>query len=74
VPSALIPLFVCDELCAKALHHLGVRPLRAADALRLAADLLWARERPGGRDFARLDERLRTAAIPEGFAVLPEAV
>jgi len=29
---------------------------------------------PGGRDFVCLDERLRTAAILEGFQVLPEAV
>ena len=29
---------------------------------------------PAGKDFVCLDERLRTAAILEGFAVLPEAV
>lgn len=63
-----------DELCARALRLLGVHPLRAADALQLAAALLWAREKPGGRDFICLDERLRTAAVLEGFAVLPEGV
>jgi len=63
-----------DELCARALRLLGVHPLRAADALQLAAALLWAREKPGGRDFICLDERLRTAAVLEGFAVLPQAV
>ena len=63
-----------NEVCAKALRLLGVHPLRAADALQLAAALLWAREMPGGRDFVCLDERLRTAAILEGFQVLPETV
>jgi hypothetical protein len=63
-----------DELCALALRLLAAHPLRAADALQLAAALLWARGRPGGKDFVCLDERLRTAAILEGFAVLPEVV
>jgi len=60
-----------DELCAMALRLLGAHPLRAADALQLAAALLWARGRPAGRDFVCLDERLRTAAILEGFQILP---
>ena len=60
-----------NEVCAKALRLLAVHPLRAADALQLAAALLWAREVPGGRDFVCLDERLRTAAILEGFQILP---
>jgi predicted nucleic acid-binding protein len=63
-----------DELCEIALRLLGVHPLRAADALQLAAALLWARGRPAQKDFVCLDERLRTAAILEGFAVLPETV
>ena len=63
-----------DELCAMALRLLGVHPLRAADALQLAAALLWARGRPARKDFVCLDERLRTAAILEGFTVLPETV
>jgi uncharacterized protein len=63
-----------DELCATALRLLAVHPLRAADALQLAAALLWARGRPARNGFVCLDERLRTAAILEGFAVLPETV
>jgi predicted nucleic acid-binding protein len=62
-----------DAMCAKALRLLGVHPLRAADALQLAAALLWTRDHPGGRDFVCLDERLRTAAAVEGFQVLPAA-
>ena len=63
-----------DEICAMTLRLLGVHPLRAADALQLSAALLWARGRPARKDFVCLDERLRTAAILEGFAVLPETV
>ena len=63
-----------DELCATALRLLATHPLRAADALQLAAALLWAHGAPAGKHFVCLDERLRTAAILEGFAVLPEAV
>ena len=63
-----------DDLCARALRLLGVHPLRAADALQLAAALLWTREKPHGRDFVCLDARLRTAATLEGFVVLPEGV
>ena len=60
-----------DALSALALRLLGVHPLRAADALQLAAAHLWTREKPGGKGFVCLDERLRTAAMLEGFEVLP---
>jgi predicted nucleic acid-binding protein len=46
-------------------------PLRAADALQLAAALVWARKDPKGFSFVCLDQRLRTAARNEGFTVLP---
>jgi len=62
-----------DEMCAKALRLLAVHPLQAADALQLAAALLWTRDHPRGRDFVCLDERLRTAAAAEGFQILPVA-
>jgi len=32
---------------------------------------MWTRNHTGGRDFVCLDERLRTAAILEGFHTLP---
>jgi uncharacterized protein len=47
-------------------------PLRAADALQLAAALVWMEHRPDGAGFVCLDRRLREAARREGFAVLPE--
>lgn len=46
-------------------------PLRAADALQLAAALTWASGAPSQRGFVSLDERLRAAADREGFTVLP---
>ena len=48
---------------------LRVHPLRAADALQLGAGLVWAANRPTGRWFHTLDERLATAARREGFDV-----
>jgi predicted nucleic acid-binding protein len=60
-----------DEVCARALRLLAVHPLRAADALQLAAGLLWTWDKPGGKEFVCLDGRLREAAAAEGFSVLP---
>ena len=56
----------------RALRLLASHSLRAADALQLAAALVWAEERPAGRFFVCLDERLRDAARRDGFSVLPE--
>ena len=44
-------------------------PLRAADALQLAAALVWCVERPRGRWFVCADRRLAAAAIEAGFEV-----
>ena len=44
--------------------------LRAADALQLAAALVWCRERPHNRAFICLDHRLGVAAQHVGFDVL----
>ena len=51
---------------------LAAHPMRAADALQLAAALVWSDEAPSGETFVCLDERLRGAARHEGFDVLPE--
>jgi len=59
-----------EELAATALRLLASHPLRAADALQLAAALVWARGRPAGHELVSLDERLRTAATLEGFTVV----
>lgn len=46
-------------------------PLRAADALQLAAAVTGCRGRTSQADFVSLDQRLREAATGEGFSVLP---
>ncbi|MBI2564277.1 MAG: type II toxin-antitoxin system VapC family toxin [candidate division NC10 bacterium] len=48
-----------------------LHPLRAADALQLAAALVWAGGRVTHHEFVCLDQRLREAAQREGFEVLP---
>ena len=50
---------------------LRLHPLRAADALQLAAALIWASRNPRGHHFVCLDLRLREAARREGFTLLP---
>jgi predicted nucleic acid-binding protein len=50
---------------------LSIHPLRAADALQLAAALIWAQEMPRGFEFVCLDQNLREAALKEGFSIQP---
>jgi hypothetical protein len=51
---------------------LMVHPLGAADALQLAAALLWTEGATGGAGFVCLDQNLREAGLKEGFTVLPK--
>lgn len=60
-----------DDVLTRAERLLAGHPLRAADALQLVAALVWAGDRPPGREFVCLDDRLRDAAAREGFVVLP---
>jgi hypothetical protein len=62
-----------DEVRRRAARLVAVHPLRAADALQLAAALLWCEEQPHNEGFVCLDDRLRDAARNEGFDVRPEA-
>lgn len=57
-----------DQLRAQALRILRMHPLRAADALQLAAALDWAGS-PASGTLVTFDERLAAAAEREGFAV-----
>mgnify|MGYP002082024016 FL=1 len=50
---------------------LRLHPLRAADALQLAAALVWCQGDPLQHGFVCLDPRLREAARREGFTVFP---
>ncbi|MDR4494436.1 MAG: hypothetical protein R3B74_08435 [Nitrospirales bacterium] len=48
-----------------------LHPLRAADALQLAAALVWAGSQIPRLEFVCFDLRLREAATREGFQVIP---
>lgn len=64
-----------DEIRETAARLLRVHPLRAADALQLAAAFAAAERRPTSLEIVTLDNRLADAARKEGFLVLdpPEA-
>ena len=53
-----------------AVRFLRVHPLRAADALQLAAAFMAAEQRPASLEVITLDERLASAAQKEGFSVI----
>ncbi len=50
---------------------LAAHPLRAADALQLAAALVWCGGQTRDAEVVSFDGRLRDAALREGFSVLP---
>jgi predicted nucleic acid-binding protein len=56
---------------SRALRLLNTHPIRAGDALQLAAALIACDDRPDVLPFVCLDDRLRDAARREGFPVLP---
>jgi predicted nucleic acid-binding protein len=53
-----------------AVRFLRVHPLRAADALQLAAAFLAAERRPSSLEVVTLDDRLAEAARKEGFELI----
>ena len=59
-----------DILRESAVRFLRVHPLRAADALQLAAAFMAAERRPASLQVVTLDERLADAARKEGFALV----
>lgn len=60
-----------NPLRERASRLLAAHPLRAGDALQLAAALAWCGEAPQGERFVCLDDRLREAGRREGFQILP---
>jgi len=62
-----------DAIREAAARFLRVHPLRAADALQLAAAFLASERRPASLEMVTLDDRLGTAARKEGFAVIDMA-
>ena len=65
------PVSAVEAVRARALRLVRTHPLRAADALQLAAALVASDDKPEGMPFVCLDDRLRDAARREGFPVLP---
>jgi uncharacterized protein len=59
-----------DAIREAAARFLRVHPLRAADALQLAAAVLAAERRPASLEMVTLDDRLGAAARKEGFAII----
>jgi hypothetical protein len=59
-----------EAVRARARRLLEVHPLRAADALHLAAALVVVEERTDSIQFVTFDSRLAEAAAREGFEVL----
>jgi len=59
-----------DAIRETAARFVRVHPLRAADALQLAAAYLAAEQRPASLTMVTLDERLAGVARKEGFSVL----
>jgi predicted nucleic acid-binding protein len=60
-----------ESVRTRAVRVLAQHPLRAADALQLAAALVWCEEQPSSETFVCLDRRLREAAGREGFTLFP---
>jgi predicted nucleic acid-binding protein len=60
-----------ESVRTRALRLLGTHGLRAADALQLAAALVFCDERTESLPFVCLDDRLSEAARKERFPVLP---
>ena len=58
-----------DAVREAAVRFLRVHPIRAADALQLAAAFVAAERRPSSLEIVTLDERLAAAARKEGFVL-----
>ena len=59
-----------DMVRETATRFLRVHPLKAADALQLAAAFVAAEQRPPSLEMITLDDRLASAAQKEGFLVI----
>jgi predicted nucleic acid-binding protein len=59
-----------DPVREAAVRFLRVHPLRAADALQLAAAFIAAERRPASLEVVTLDDRLAAAARREGFVLI----
>jgi predicted nucleic acid-binding protein len=64
-----VPVRPSENIAAKACSLLELHPLRAADALQLAAALAWCEDKPKGKIFLTFDQRLREVAGLAGFSL-----
>lgn len=64
----VVPGLAVREIAQRLLR---VHPVRAADALQLAAAIVLADQNPASVEFLSVDDRLRDAASREGFRILP---
>jgi hypothetical protein len=69
IVSMCIPVRPSAEIAAQACSLLELYPLRAADALQLAAALEWCEGKPEGKVFLSFDQRLLEAAGIAGFTL-----
>ena len=72
VMQAAIEIQPSEAVRGMAERLLGVHPLRAADALQLAAAIQWCQGLTAGNGLVVFDRRLREAGYAEGFTVFPE--
>jgi predicted nucleic acid-binding protein len=68
--SACLMIPPTDAVKESALTQLDRFPLKASDALQLAAALVWCKQNPRGRLFVCNDRQLVNAAAAAGFEVL----
>lgn len=71
--QAWVEVLPTEQVRTHAARLLRTHPLRAADALQLAAALVWAGTPPQGTSLVTFDRRLAQAARSEGFQVLEMA-
>lgn len=70
ISEAWTEILPSERMRSRAQRLLAVHPLRAADALQLAAALAWQEDDAAGAELVCLDRKLAQAAAREGFAVL----
>ena len=70
IATSWIEIRPSERVRKRAIRLLRIHPLRAADALQLAAALVASDETPETLPFVCSDERLQGAARAEGFPVL----
>ena len=69
IAQAWVSVRSTGTTAAAACSLLDLHPLRAADALQLAAALEWCEGKPLGNVFLTFDKRLREAAGSTGFTL-----